>query len=135
MSRPAIITGGAGFIGSHLVDRLLGEGGWTVTVIDNFHPFYPRATKEANIERHRSDSAFELVEGDILDDAALEHAFGRSTGDATVVVHLAALAGVRPSMTDPIGYHRVNVVGTLKLLEQATRHGVGHFILASSSSV
>ncbi len=135
MARHAIITGGAGFIGSHLVDKLLAEGGWQITVIDNFHSFYPRAIKEANIARHRNDPAFHLLEGDILDDAVLETAFGRAPGKDTTVVHLAALAGVRPSIADPLAYHRVNVTGTLKLLEMA-RHGqVAHFVLASSSSV
>lgn len=135
MSRHAIITGGAGFIGSHLVDRLLKEGGWKVTVVDNFHPFYPRAVKEANIQAHRSDPSYTLVEGDILDDVILEKAFANGSGPDTTVVHLAALAGVRPSIADPLAYHRVNVTGTLKLLERARSNKVAHFVLASSSSV
>lgn len=135
MERHAIITGGAGFIGSHLVDRLLDEGGWKVTVIDNFHPFYPRAIKEANIAKHRSNAAFTLMEGDILDEGVLKAAFGRAPGTDTTVIHLAALAGVRPSIADPLAYHQVNVTGTLKLLEQARQSGTAHFVLASSSSV
>jgi len=135
MARHAIITGGAGFIGSHLLDRLLEEKGWQVTVIDNFHPFYPRAIKEANIRQHCDNPAFTLIEGDILDDRTLEAAFGRAVGEDTTVIHLAALAGVRPSIADPVAYHRVNVKGTLKLLEKARAHGVTHFVLASSSSV
>ncbi|HNK40400.1 MAG TPA: GDP-mannose 4,6-dehydratase, partial [Flavobacteriales bacterium] len=67
--RRILITGGAGFIGSHLVDRLLAEGGWQVNVLDNFDPFYPRAIKESNIAAHTKDPAYHLVEGDILDDA------------------------------------------------------------------
>jgi UDP-glucuronate 4-epimerase len=130
--RHAIITGGAGFIGSHLVDRLLAEGGWRVTVIDNLDPFYPRAVKEANIAAHRNTPGFHFIEGDILDDAVLDQAF---SGKGAVVVHIAAKAGVRPSIADPIGYHRVNVTGTLKLLERARYGGVEHFVLASSSSV
>ncbi len=130
--RHAIITGGAGFIGSHLVDRLLAEGGWRVTVIDNFDPFYPRAMKEANIAAHLGDPAFRFIEGDILDDAVLDEAFSEK---GAVVIHIAAKAGVRPSIADPIGYHRVNVTGTLKLLERARYGAVQHFILASSSSV
>ncbi len=135
--RHAIITGGAGFIGSHLVDRLLAEGNWRVTVIDNFDPFYPRALKEANIEQHASNTDFDLIEGDILEDAVLARAFtSRASSEAPpIVVHIAAKAGVRPSITDPIGYHRVNVTGTLKLLEAARKYEVDHFVLASSSSV
>ena len=135
--RHAIITGGAGFIGSHLVDRLLAEGGWNVTVIDNFDPFYPRAIKEGNIVHHRGDPGFRLIEGDILDDAVLSEAFASTGVNAAppVVIHIAAKAGVRPSIADPIGYHRVNVTGTLKLLEYARHHHVPHFVLASSSSV
>ena len=121
MDRHAIISGGAGFIGSHMVDLLLAEGGWQVTVIDNFDPGYPRAIKEANIAQHKNNAAFELVEGDILDEASLQRAFVRSTGKIPVVLHFAAKTGVRPSMTDPLGYHRVNTTGTLKLLEQARR--------------
>lgn len=130
--RHALITGGAGFIGSHLVDRLLAEGDWRVTVLDNFDPFYPRAVKEANIAAHRGSEAFRLVEGDLLDDGALDSAF---LGRPDVIVHIAAKAGVRPSIADPIGYHRTNVTGTLKLLERARHAGVPHFVLASSSSV
>jgi UDP-glucuronate 4-epimerase len=133
MSEHVIVTGGAGFIGSHLVDRLLAEG-HRVTVIDNFDPFYPRAVKEANIAGHRAHPKYRMIEGDILDDAVLDEAFAEDVEGATVV-HIAAKAGVRPSIADPIGYHRVNVTGTLKLLERARLQGIGHFVLASSSSV
>jgi len=135
MSKHAIITGGAGFIGSHLVDRLLDEGGWKVTVVDNFHPFYPRAVKEANVLAHRSHPSYTLLEGDIVDEETLDKAFAMASGADTTVVHLAALAGVRPSIADPLAYHRVNVTGTLKLLEKARSNKVAHFVLASSSSV
>jgi UDP-glucuronate 4-epimerase len=133
MQRRAIITGGAGFIGSHLVDRLLDEGNWEVTVIDNFAANYPRALKEANISRHKGNPAFRLVEGDILDQHVLADAFQGSGPE--VVVHLAARVGVRQSLLEPEDYHRVNVAGTLGLLEMARQHGVGHFVQASSSSV
>jgi uncharacterized protein YbjT (DUF2867 family) len=103
MAKHAIITGGAGFIGSHLVDLLMQEGGWRVSVLDNFHPAYPRAVKEANIAPHHGRKDFDLVEGDILDNAAWEKAFAAAAGLPTVVVHLAALAGVRASMADPPG--------------------------------
>lgn len=134
MQRKAIITGGAGFIGSHLVDRLLAEGGWHVVVLDNFHPNYPRHIKEANLAPHRDDPRFRLVEGDILDDLALDRAFAAAGGPA-IVVHLAGLVGVRPSMADPGGYHQVNVTGTLRVLVKAKENRCPHFMLASSSSV
>ncbi len=134
MERHAIITGGAGFIGSHLVDRLLGEGTWKVTVIDNFDPFYPRVVKEANLAGHQGDPAFTLVEGDIRDDDTLDRAFA-GAGAGTTVIHLAAKVGVRPSIREPLEYHQVNATGTLKLLERARAHRVAHFVLASSSSV
>lgn len=135
MARHAIITGGAGFIGSHLVDLLMQEGGWRVTVLDNFHPAYPRAIKEANLAPHIGKQGFVLVEGDILEPADLDHAFATRAGLPTVVVHLAALAGVRASMADPMAYHRVNVTGSLLAMEAAKRHGAVRFIQASSSSV
>lgn len=130
--RHVVVTGGAGFIGSHLVDRLLGEGGWRVTVVDNFDPFYPREVKERNIGAHVTNPSYRLVEADILDED-----LGARLGDdpIDVVVHIAARAGVRPSIQDPIGYHRVNVTGTLKLLELARHRRIPHFVLASSSSV
>ncbi len=134
--RHAIITGGAGFIGSHLVERLLAEGGWSVTVIDNFDPFYPREVKERNSAAYRKDPRVRFIEGDILDDATIAQAFDAGEwGPVEMIVHIAAKAGVRPSIADPIGYHRVNVTGTLKLLEAARRARLSHFVLASSSSV
>lgn len=131
----AIITGGAGFIGSHLAGRLLAEGGWKVTVVDNFTPNYPRAVKEEGLAPHLFNPDFVLMEADILDRERMEPLFRMHPAADTVVVHLAALVGVRPSVTDPIAYHRVNVTGTLQMLELARMHQVSHFILASSSSV
>ncbi len=130
-----LVTGGAGFIGSHLVDRLLAEPGTQVTVIDNFDPFYARAVKASNVSAHLADPHYRLVEGDILDDAVLEQVLGPGAPPVDTIVHIAAKAGVRPSIADPVGYHRVNVTGTLKLLEAARKAGVPHFVLASSSSV
>lgn len=132
MSRHVLITGGAGFIGSHLVDRLLAEGGWRVTVLDNFDPFYDPGVKRLNIAPHQGDPAFRLVEADLLDHD-LEEKLGTDAVD--VIVHIAAKAGVRPSILDPLAYHRVNVTGTLRLLELARHRQVPHFVLASSSSV
>jgi len=127
----ALVTGGAGFIGSHIIDRLL-VSDWHVTVVDNFDPFYPRWSKEANIAAHRGDPKYELIEADIRDRDALR---GRINASYDVIVHLAARAGVRPSIADPIGYQAVNVMGTQNLLELAVERGVKQFVFASSSSV
>jgi len=132
MGQRAIVTGAAGFIGSHLVDRLLREG-WTVTAVDNFDPFYPRELKEAHIRDHRRQPGYRVAELDIRDRGALS-----ALGDAEpcdVIVHLAARAGVRPSILDPIGYQDVNVRGTQNLLEFAREQRVPQFVFASSSSV
>ena len=126
-----LVTGGAGFIGSHLVDALLDEG-HRVTVVDNFDSFYDRAAKERNVERHRHRGSWRLVEADIRDGAQLRSAVG---GDFDAIVHLAAKAGVRPSLADPIAYQDVNVRGTQNLLELARAWGVTQFVFASSSSV
>ncbi|MEO8066906.1 MAG: NAD-dependent epimerase/dehydratase family protein [Flavobacteriales bacterium] len=130
--RHALITGGSGFIGSHLVDRLLAEGGWRITVVDNYDPFYAREVKEANLAQHAANTQLRVIEADILDDDLAER-IGEDAID--VIVHIAAKAGVRPSIKDPVAYHRVNVTGTLKLLELARHRKVPHFVLASSSSV
>lgn len=127
----ALVTGGAGFIGSHLVDRLLGEG-WQVTVVDNFDPYYPRSVKERNIAAHRGHPRYTLHELDIRDIDALRTGL---TGTYDVIVHLAARAGVRPSLEDPVGYHQTNVMGTQNLLELARSRAVKQFVFASSSSV
>ncbi len=129
--RHAFVTGGAGFIGSHLVDRLLAEG-WRVTVADNFDPFYPRPIKERNVEPQRQQAAYRLVEVDIRDLSRLREVFDVPY-DA--IVHLAAKAGVRPSIADPISYQEVNVRGTQNLLELAREKDVKQFVFASSSSV
>ena len=127
----ALVTGGAGFIGSHLVDRLLSEG-WNVTVIDNFDPFYDPRIKRHNIADHLQCANYRLVETDIRD---LESMRKVLSGDHDVIVHLAAKAGVRPSIKDPFSYQTVNVCGTQNLLELAKEWGVKQFVFASSSSV
>lgn len=129
--RKVLVTGGAGFIGSHLVDRLLAEGD-QVTVVDNFDPFYDPEMKRANIAGHLECPGFRLVELDIRDYAALRNEL---SGDFDVIVHLAAKAGVRPSIKDPITYYEVNVQGTQNLLELAREWGIKQFVFASSSSV
>lgn len=127
----ALVTGGAGFIGSHLVDLLLAEG-WHVTVVDNFDPFYDPALKRRNIAAHLAHPNYNLVEVDIRELDALRK---NLSGDYDVIVHLAAKAGVRSSVLDPGGYYEVNVQGTLNLLELAKERGVRQFVFASSSSV
>jgi UDP-glucuronate 4-epimerase len=126
----ALVTGGAGFIGSHLVDSLLADG-WEVTVVDNFDPFYPASVKQSNIEAHRNRRGWRLHQLDIAEEGALD----ALPGDFDVVVHLAAKAGVRPSIANPQAYQRANVAGTQALLEFARSRGVAHFVFASSSSV
>ena len=130
-TRSALVTGGAGFIGSHLVDRLLDEG-WAVTVVDNFDPYYNTPQKRANVAPHQDSEHYRLVEIDIRDAEALDAQL-----DATydVMVHLAAKAGVRPSIEAPAEYQAVNVGGTQNLLEFARQHDVPQFVFASSSSV
>jgi len=133
VNKKILVTGGAGFIGSHLVDSLLSEKGNDVTVLDNFNEFYSPSIKRANIAPHASNPAFRLVEGDIRDSMAVEGLF--ASGKFDVVVHLAALAGVRPSLENPRSYYEVNVEGTLNLLEAARAAGVPRFVFGSSSSV
>lgn len=125
-----LVTGAAGFIGSKLTERLVSRGD-AVVGLDNFDRFYPRATKERNLARVRG--AIELVEGDITDRAALDRIFAAHRFDA--VVHLAALAGVRPSIREPWRYAQVNVVGTAHVAEAMLAHDVGRLVFASSSSV
>lgn len=129
--KSALITGAAGFIGSHLVDSLLADG-WAVTAVDNFDCFYPRELKERNIARHLEYASYSIIEADIADDRAVRAQLAR---DYDVIVHLAAKAGVRPSIADPLAYQRVNVIGTQNVLELARVCGVRQFVLASSSSV
>lgn len=125
-----LITGGAGFIGSRLVDILLDEG-HRVTVIDSFDSFYSRHLKEANIAGHRGHPRWSLVEADVRDRAAL----AAIDGTFDTVLHLAAKAGVRPSIQDPLAYQEVNVSGTQNLLEFARERAIPQFVFASSSSV
>lgn len=128
-----LITGGAGFIGSHLVDHLLLEGDWAVTVVDDFNDFYAPNIKRNNVRAHEQNPAYKLIEADIRDQAALANVFDNTQFDA--IVHLAARAGVRPSLKDPQLYCETNIDGTLNLLEEARKHGVKQFVFGSSSSV
>ncbi len=132
-----LVTGGAGFIGSHLCERLLASG-HDLIAIDNFNDFYDPALKRKNIDgvaRCACDAGrdFILCEGDIRDAGFVDAVIGQEAPDA--VIHLAAAAGVRPSILNPLLYEEVNVRGTMNLLEAANKAGVRPFIFASSSSV
>jgi len=131
--RSILITGGAGFIGSHLVDRFLGEGEWRISVVDDFNDFYSPSIKRENIREHLANQRYQLVEADIRNSASLEKAFAETNFDC--IVHLAARAGVRPSLKEPQLYVETNVNGTMNMLEMARRHGVKQFVFGSSSSV
>ena len=132
MSSAILITGGAGFIGSHLAERLL-DAGRRVVVLDSFDTFYDPSLKRANVAAVLGRGGYRLVEGDIRDAAVLEALFAAERPET--VVHLAARAGVRPSLADPVLYSSVNLDGTTRLLEACRRHGTRRFIFGSSSSV
>ena len=131
--RNVLVTGGAGFIGSHLVARLLAEGGWRVVVVDDFNDFYDPALKRRNVGPHLGRADFALREADIRDRASLDEVFAETRFDC--VVHLAARAGVRPSLLEPVLYAETNINGTVNLLELAREHKVRQFVFGSSSSV
>lgn len=127
-----LVTGAAGFIGSHLVERLLSLGA-SVTGVDNFDPFYPAELKRANLARAQRNPRFELVEADCADLKGLTRALADQPFDA--IVHLAAKAGVRPSLRDPAGYLRANVVATQSILDLAVKRDIKRVVFGSSSSV
>jgi UDP-glucuronate 4-epimerase len=126
-----LVTGGAGFIGSHLIERLLGQGR-EVVCLDRFDPYYDVAVKRRNVQGFAGKPGFRLVEGDIRDRDLVDGLLGERPN---VVIHLAARAGVRPSVEQPQLYEDVNVRGTIDLLEASRRNGVAHFVFGSSSSV
>ncbi len=128
-----LVTGGAGFIGSHLVERLLAEKIWNVCVVDDFNDFYAPETKRANVAKHLENPAYSLYETDICNAEDLREVFVESNFDA--IVHLAARAGVRPSLLEPKLYNETNITGTLNLLELAREFSVKQFVFGSSSSV
>ena len=133
MTKNILVTGGAGFIGSHLVDRLLAEGGWRVTVVDDFNDFYSPVIKHSNIAEHVKSSDYRVVDADIRDTSTMIALFAEYKFD--VIVHLAARAGVRPSLAEPKLYAETNINGTLNLLELAKEHNIKQFVFGSSSSV
>jgi UDP-glucuronate 4-epimerase len=118
--RSILVTGGAGFIGSHLVDHLLSEGDWQVSAIDDFNDFYDPAIKLANVGRHEKSPNYRLFETDIRDKKALTGIFDEHT--FACIVHLAARAGVRPSLKQPLLYAETNINGTINLLDLARQH-------------
>ncbi len=143
-SETIVVTGAAGFIGSHVAAAFLARGARVIGV-DNFDPYYERSIKEANLARVREGVAktrlgepchqepFTCVEMDICDESGMDGLFIRERPAG--VVHLAAKAGVRPSVADPVGYVRVNLLGTASVLRAAERVGCARFVMASSSSV
>lgn len=127
-----LVTGGAGFIGSHLCEKLL-DLGYNVVNLDNFNDFYDPKIKRDNIAKAQSNPNYILVEGDIRDRALLETIFNKY--NIETLVHLAALAGVRKSISNPMEYVDVDIKGTVNLLEFSRRYKVKKFIFGSSSSV
>ncbi|MDP8218860.1 MAG: GDP-mannose 4,6-dehydratase [Candidatus Theseobacter exili] len=127
-----LITGGAGFIGSHLTERLLSETE-EILCIDNFNDFYDPAIKRCNVARFIDNDNYKLLEGDIRNKEWINEVFQKHSIKS--VVHLAARAGVRPSLTEPYLYEDVNVFGTLNILEACKDHNVDKMIFGSSSSV
>ena len=133
--RPVLVTGSAGFIGSHVAAALLARGQHVVGV-DNFDAYYDLAAKQRNVRetmQRSAHDAYHLVEADICDAEAMRRVF--NAHKPVGVIHLAAKAGVRPSIADPVGYARVNVMGTAVMLDEARRGGCERFVMASSSSV
>ena len=127
-----LLTGGAGFIGSHLAERLV-EQGHRLFLVDDLNDFYSPETKRRNLENIKIKASFEFVQTDICDQAAVKKVFEQYRPE--VIIHLAARAGVRPSLEQPFLYERVNVLGTLVLLELARLYGVRRLVFASSSSI
>lgn len=134
MNRPerVLVTGAAGFIGSTLVDRLIAQGR-EVVGLDNFDPFYAESEKRRNLESALDERRFRLIQADIRDAQAVEGALRAS--DCQGIVHLAALAGVQPSLARPSDYADVNVLGSSRVFEAAVRCGKPRVVFASSSSV
>ena len=126
-----LVTGGAGFIGSNLIRALLERGDVRISCIDNFDDFYSRVQKERNIAAFRNSENFRLIDGDIREASS----YHKVDSDVDSIVHLAAKAGVRPSIKNPMLYVDVNIRGTQMLLEYARLRSVRQFVFASSSSV
>lgn len=132
MRKKILLTGAAGFIGSHVAEALLARGD-EVVGLDNFEAFYSPDVKRRNLRAALAHDRFTLAESDLRNPVSVERAFGIGPFDA--VIHLAGKARVRPSLNDPAGYTETNISGTAHVLEAARKHGVGHVVYASSSSV
>ena len=130
MKEVALVTGAAGFIGSHLAERLLNLG-YGVIGLDNFDDYYSPSIKWDNVRNLETAEGFQLEQGDIRDASLLTRVF--SDNGVSVVAHLAARAGVRPSVEQPLLYQDVNIGGTINLLEASRTFGIKQFIFASSS--
>jgi len=131
--RNVLVTGGAGFIGSHLVERLF-ERGDRVVVLDSFNDFYDPSIKRSNVKEHLKNPNYTLIEGDLRSDEDMDRVFAECNYD--VVVHLAAMAGVRPSMEKPALYMDINLVGTQKLIDRILKQDKpARLVFGSSSSV
>lgn len=130
--KKVLLTGAVGFIGSHLSELLLNSG-YEVIGYDNFDPFYPRSYKERNLEILKAYPHFTLVEADLRDRDAVMQTMEAHRPDG--IIHLAAKAGVRPSIQDPVAYTETNITGTLNLLLACEKYPIEHFTFASSSSV
>src|SRR5882724_3527442 len=130
--RRILLTGGAGFIGSHVAEALL-RSGVELTIVDNLDRFYSPARKKSNLEQIRRTGKYRFVNQDIRIANGMRELIARTRPEA--VIHLAARAGVRPSIEQPLLYERVNIGGTLNLLDLCHQYQVGKFIFGSSSSV
>jgi UDP-glucuronate 4-epimerase len=133
MTRSVLITGGAGFIGSHLAERLIAEGGWDISIVDDLNDFYSPDIKRANLAAMKEKGEVKFHEADIRSSERLKPIF--DSGEFDVIVHLAARAGVRPSLKEPKLYTETNINGTVNLLELARDHEIKQFVFGSSSSV
>jgi len=131
LQKTFLITGGAGFIGSHLTDKLIKDN--KVICLDDFNDFYSPDIKRNNIKKHLNNSNYKLYEYDIVDYENIKKIFEENKIDC--IIHLAARAGIRPSLTDPILYTKTNIVGTVNLLDLAKDYKINKFIMGSSSSV
>lgn len=131
MSDSVLVTGAAGFIGSHVADRFL-TAGWRVTAVDNFDPYYDPKQKRRNVQSAGRHERYRLIEADVREPAAVQSAFDAARPD--LVVHLAARAGVRASVADPLSYIQVNEVGGLHVLQACHERGDVPLVLASTSS-
>jgi len=130
--KKVLITGGAGFIGSHVAEKLVAQG-VEVVIVDDFNDYYPPEEKYKNIALLKESAAVQVYEEDIRNGAAIDKIFAKEQPE--VVIHLAARAGVRPSLKEAKLYEEVNLGGTVNMLEAAVTHGVSNFVFASSSSV